>query len=168
MSRKNAPDAPIQSSLSSATTVKTGPPKPLRRSLEPLEQEDTLVDRLPAVGRLDDEEDEDVFDPTRFAAHKIPPDLRLALSRTELKRVDPERFLDTNPPGASAPSAPPAAVQYVAEPRHDEATASEVTELSFRARHEARLRMIRRRVAFAAAALLALAAALVAVQGLQR
>jgi hypothetical protein len=169
MSRKTSSGEVAPSSLSSETTVKTGPPKPLPRGLEP---DDTLVDRLPAVGRLEDE-DEDAFDPTRFAAHKIPPDLRKALSAMELKRVDPDRFLDTRPPSSSSPPANPEAAAYLAELEPVAGAAPDAFDFaleddSFETRHRARLRMIRRRVGFTAAALLALAAVLAAAQGIQR
>ncbi len=169
MSRKTSPGDVEPSSLSSDTTVKTGPPKPLPRGLE---ADDTLVDRLPAVGRLEDD-DEDHFDPTRFAAHRIPPELRKALSAVKLKRVDPERFLDTRPPSSSAPPANPEATAYLAElgPAAGPAPDSfdfALEDVSFETRHRARLRMIRRRVGFTAAALLALAAVLAAAQGIQR
>jgi hypothetical protein len=167
MSRKPASGNLEPSSLSSETTVKTGPPQPIPRGLT---REDTLLDRLPAVGRLEDEE-EDAFDPTRFAAHKIPPDLRRQLSAVELKRVDPDRFLDTRPPSSSGPPPNPAAEAFLTglaaapEAASQESDAS-APDLSFESRREARLRMIRRRVGFTAAALLALAAALIAAQGL--
>jgi hypothetical protein len=44
----------------------------------------------------------------RFGAHEIPLEVRHELIKTELRRVDPERFKDTAPPNGSALEAPPA------------------------------------------------------------